>query len=200
MRLPDFPRHIFARHFGPIALAIDRTEKPEWLAARGLELVVHPRRHVHAVERGDLARALAQDHAARPAQHHHGVRVLVPLEGGVPARLDLEVASEEVERLLPPPVAEQRLTRHVLEPRVGALVRPHVDRLPAKRATLQDLRSIIHRSVASPPRVNAGTPPPDPAGRTGCPQSERWYPPRSGRSPPAPAPRRCRRRARERPA
>jgi hypothetical protein len=43
MRLPDCLRHLFTRDFGPIALAIDRAEEPERLAARGLELVIHAR-------------------------------------------------------------------------------------------------------------------------------------------------------------
>jgi len=59
------------------------------------ELVRHAGRHVHAIERRDVAALVTQHHAPATANHHHRVRMLVPLEGRVAAGLDLEIPRDE---------------------------------------------------------------------------------------------------------
>src|SRR2546427_10927730 len=80
----------------------------------------------------------------------HRVGVPVPLQRRVPARLDLEVARDEVEvRLaLPLPLTQQRLPRHVLVRRAVGLVLPDLDPLPAEPRCLEHLRPITHRTPA----------------------------------------------------
>src|SRR5882762_1634409 len=78
--------------------------------------------------------------------------MLVSLERRVAAGLDLEVAGDEAERLLAGALAQQGLTGHVPVRRVPGLVLADGNPVPAERAGLEDLRSIIHGNLVSPPR------------------------------------------------
>jgi hypothetical protein len=71
----------------------------------------------------------------------------MPLERRVAAGLDLEVSREESERLLPGAFAEHGLPCHAPVGHVSGLVLANRDAIPGKASELENLRSIIHRSV-----------------------------------------------------
>src|SRR2546427_11270119 len=120
--------------------------------------------------------------------------MLVSLERRVAAGLDLEIPRHEVEWLLTGAFAQERLTGDVPVRHVARLVLAHGDPVPAKRAGLKDLRSIIHGNVVSPPRPTAPPPWRERAARTSSRRSGRWCPRRTARSSAARAPRRYPRR------
>src|SRR3989441_2409754 len=123
--------------------------------------------------------------------------MLVSVERRVAAGLDLEIPRHEVEWLPTGALAQERLTGDVPVRHVARLVLAHGDPVPANRAGLKDLRSIIHGNVVSPPRPTAPPPWRDRAARTSSPPSGRWCPRRTARSNAARAPRRSPPPARE---
>src|SRR5207249_5950564 len=118
--------------------------------------------------------------------------MLVPLERRVAARLDLEVAGDEAERLFAGGFPQKRLTGDVPVRHVSSLVLAHGNPVPAKPAELEDLRSIIHGIVVSPPRPPVLQPRSGRAARKGSRRSRRSCPRRSARASAVPALRRSR--------
>src|SRR5690348_10091724 len=106
----------------------------------------HPATHTRS-RTAQYRRSAGQRHTAFPANHDHGVWVLVPLQRRVPPGLDLEVAREEGERLFPGAFSEHGLPRHTLVGNVSRLVLANGDAVPGEVPELENLRSIIHRSV-----------------------------------------------------
>src|SRR5690242_18097204 len=71
---------------------IDHAEEAQFLARVGTELMPGPGRNRDQIMRLHLPDRVPQQTRSTATQDHHGVHVLMPLEGGVSARLHLEVA------------------------------------------------------------------------------------------------------------
>src|SRR5437867_11824222 len=108
--------------------------------------------------------------------------MLVPLEGRIAARLDLEVSGDEAERLFAHALAQQGLAGHVAIGHVASLVVPPWDTGPPGCAELEELRWMIHVQVPLPRRPAAVPPRPARIPRTGGCRGERSCPGRAARS------------------
>jgi alpha-amylase/alpha-mannosidase (GH57 family) len=77
---------------GPVSVAVDEAEEPERATIRRVELMKRAWSYVHTVEQPDVFYAIAENDASLAAYYDDRVRVLVPLQRRVSARLDLEVS------------------------------------------------------------------------------------------------------------
>ena len=136
-----------------IACGVHHAQKAERRVLARAELVPRQRRDVHEVVLAHVVHAVSNQHPPRPALDHHRVGMLVPLQGGVSARLHLEVAELAGERR----VLEQHLARDVAERRGALGLVAHL--LHAGPAAVVRLRSNRLDRHGCPPAATAATKP-----------------------------------------
>ncbi len=110
-----------------VPFCIDDAEEAERFIVGGAELVRVSAGHVNDIAETDFLPTVLQTHAAGAADHDHRVPVFMVLEGGVAARLDLEIANVKRQRL---PRAQQAVTSDSAPTFVGRFVRGGCDPFP----------------------------------------------------------------------